>query len=413
MITHSRPLTPLEHLYIHIIPCNIQLGIQVENPSVIPEYIKRIQNTSLALHLRADKDNLYRTNELAPVQKIPESIKTMQGAVEYSLLSCRPQQTFPLATIAHNSNMIVFHAIHSFCDGAMLMRIVQEIQHPTNPKMPDSLPVPILISFKDQLNGIPTISHDYRDPIITHLANKHPKVPDTKDVFQNIFEKFPIESLKIYQNGKISGLTEFMGASLVLASKAIGDVGDGYGLQGAMDLRPYLPVHRQKDLDIVDHVGNFIMSSPKPNTVNDICQDFRKCLKGAQTNKTWLNHMKWDIDHYCNDNGEVKEDFPYSGLGNYISNVGQVHIKKPIKDIMMRIDMEEPYEMIAIITYSVISERENSIRSHLNYGRNGTTRKYMQRLHDAYGFALQNVGREKTIKDAISMIKMFDRRNTK
>lgn len=411
MITHSRPLTPLEHLYIHIIPCNIQLAIKVEDSSVIPEYIKRIKQTSLALRLRADDNNLYRTTEDSPVLKIPENITDMKSAIEYSLLNCQPQKTFPLANIAHNSNMIVFHSIHTFCDGAMLMRIVEEIQHPTNPRMPESLPTPVLITLKDTLDKLPTLSHDFRDPICTHFKNTIPKVEDKTDIFQNIVGKYPVSTMKCYNNntGKVEGLTEFMGASLVLATKAINDIGDGYGLQCAINLRPYLPEHRRRDLDIVDHVSNFIMNSKNPRTVGEMCNDFVQCKKYALKNKTFLSHTKWDVEHYVNGNDEVQ--LPNIGLANSISHVGQVRIKRPIKDIMMRVDMEDPYEFICVVAYSVISETENTFRSHLNYGRVATTKRDMQRLNDAYGFVLQNVGKDTPIKEAISMIKQFDRRN--
>ncbi|OHT05250.1 hypothetical protein TRFO_27056 [Tritrichomonas foetus] len=407
----SRPLTDLEHLYISIIPINIQLGIEVDDPSVIPAYIKRIQNTSLAMHLRADKDNLYHTNDVAPIFKLPEKTKNLQEAVTYAIQHCKTTQSFPLAVLAANSRHLVFNACHTFCDGKMLKTLVSEVQNPTNKKMP-FLPVPILTNFAEQLKGLPPLSHDYNDPIITHLDNTHPKEEDKSDIFSNIFSKFNVQDLKCFNNGKVKGLTEHLSSSLILAAKALGDLGDGYGLQGAMDLRPFLPGDRGEDLDIVDHVGNFIMTSKNPKTVHDLQQDLRKCIKDAVEKKTFLNHMVWDIQHYCtneNNNEETKEpEFPVRGLGCYVSNVGQVRIKKPITDIMMRVDMEEPYTMMSIIAYSVVSEFENSVRTHLTYGTKGTTKAYMEKLNRKFDYAMTKLNPQTSINDAIEILRKID-----
>lgn len=77
--------------------------------------------------------------------------------------------------------------------------------------------------------------------------------------------------------------------------------------------------------------------------------------------------MKWDID------------IPLVGLANVVSHIGPVKIRKPITDIMMRVDMEEPFEMVSILSYSVQFEKQNSVRTHLTYGSNGISREQMVR----------------------------------
>ena len=82
--------------------------------------------------------------------------------------------------------------------------------------------------------------------------------------------------------------------------------------------------------------------------------------------------MKWDIEHYVN-GGE--SEFPLTGLANVVSHIGPVKIRKPITDVMMRVDMEEPFEMVSVVPYSVQSETENTVRTHLVYGSNGISKE--------------------------------------
>lgn len=66
----SRPLTSLERLYTQIMPINVQLGIEVNDKTILQTQIKRIQDFTMAMHLRADKDKLYTTDEIAPINRL-------------------------------------------------------------------------------------------------------------------------------------------------------------------------------------------------------------------------------------------------------------------------------------------------------------------------------------------------------
>ncbi|KAH0794682.1 hypothetical protein GPJ56_001434 [Histomonas meleagridis] len=355
----------------------------------------------------SDGKNLISTNKDVPVMHIPE-FPNLKDSVEYVLTHNAPKENFPLATISTNSNQLIFNCCHTFGDGSHLKRIVSELQNPTNTPLP-KLPTPILTTFSEELSRLSPLSHDYRDPMFTHLKNQTPEKADPTDVFQNIVSKFPANTLSCYHNGKISGLTEHISASLVLSAKAIGGLSDGFGTQNAVDLRPFLPKHLQKSLGIIDHVGMVIMTSQKPKTFGDLKKDFRATLNDAISRKLFFNHMKWDILHYCSDEG-VKEELPLQGLMVLLSNVGQVHIKKPITDVMMRVDMEEPYSVASIISYSVISEKENSVRTHLTYGAKGTTKHYMERLNKVFEYAMRNFQPSLEIDKAIDILRKIDKK---
>lgn len=403
----SRPLTSLEKLYSQIIPINVQLGIEVNDKSIIPTYIKRIQDFALVMHLRTDKDNLYHTNEVAAIKQLPENLPTLKDAVTYVLKNCKTAEDFPLANISVNSKYLVFNACHSFCDGKLLTRIVEQIQNPVKREMP-LFPTPIVVNFADKIKKAPVLSHDYRDPIITHLKNIIPKKADPNDIFQNIYNKFDVKDLTCYSNGKVSDLTDQFGISLILASKAMSkEINDGFGCQSAINLRPYLPGNRGLDLDIVDHVGIAVLSSKNPKTVRQLKTDLRASFVESESKRNFFGHMKWDIEHYVN-GGE--SEFPLTGLANVVSHIGPVKIRKPITDVMMRVDMEEPFEMVSVVPYSVQSETENTVRTHLVYGSNGISKEQMERYGRLFNHVMTKLDLDTPINDAINILRDIDSR---
>lgn len=400
----SRPLTSLERLYTQIMPINVQLGIEVNDKSILPTYIKRIQDFTMAMHLRADKDNLYTTDEVAPINHLPENLPSLQDAVTYVLKNFKTKETFPLANISINSKYLVFNSCHSFCDGVFLTRILNQMQNPIKPVLPP-FPTPIVVNFKEQIKKAKVIQRDYRDPQITHLENIKPKSADPSDIFQNYCSKFDAKSLTCYQNGKVSDLTNHFASSMILASKAISNLNDGYGAQNCVNLRPYLANNRGQDLDIVDHVGIAVMTSEKPKTIRQLKTNLRESLNKSLSEKRFFSHMKWEIEHYV-DGGE--SEFPWIGLGNLVSHVGPVKIRKPITDVMMRVDMEEPFEFISVIAYSVISETENSVRTHLTYGSEGISRKNVARYVNLFDYAMTKLDLDTPIDDAIGILRDVD-----
>lgn len=400
----SRPLTPLEKLYSQIIPINVQLGIEVNDKSILPTYIKRIQDFTLAMHLRVDKNNLYHTDEVAPINHLPENIPTLQDAVSHVLKYHKTKDTFPLANISINSKYLVFNSCHSFCDGKLLARILEQIQDPVQRAMP-LFPTPVAVTFSEQIKNAQVIQRDYRDPRITHLQNTPPKSADPNDIFQNVCNKFDIQKLVCYKNGKVSDLTNQLACGLILASKAMSNLNDGYGAQNCVNLRQYLPGLRGDDLDIVDHVGISVLTSENPKTVRQLKTDLRASLLDSLKKKKHFSHMRWEIEHYV-DGGE--SEFPPIGLGNLVSHIGPLKIRKPITDVMMRVDMEEPFEFISVIAYSVVFETNNSVRTHLTYGANAITEKKVRRYGRLFNYVMTDLDLDTPINDAVNILREID-----
>ena len=86
----------------------------------------------------ADKDKLYTTDEIVPINRLSEILPSLQEAVTYVLKNFKTKDTFPLANLSINSKYFVFNSCHSFCDGVFLTRILNQIQNPIKPTFPFS-----------------------------------------------------------------------------------------------------------------------------------------------------------------------------------------------------------------------------------------------------------------------------------
>ena len=183
------------------------------------------------------------------------------------------------------------------------------------------------------------------------------------------------------------------------------DINDGFGTQSSVNLRPYLPGDRGLDLDMVDHVGIAVLNSPNPKTFRELKIDLRSSFVESESKRNFFGHMKWDIEHYVN-GGE--SEFELNGLANVVSHIGPVKIRKPITDIMMRVDMEEPFEMVSVVPYSVMPETENSVRTHLTYGSNGISKDQMERYGRLFNHVMTKLDLDTPINDAYIILRDID-----
>ena len=141
------------------------------------------------------------------------------------------------------------------------------------------------------------------------------------------------------------------------------------------------------------------MRAGYPRTVDELLLRLRKTLNEAIRTKEAIKAMKWMTV------SEGKEDLPHSGLILYLSNVGQIRIKRPIRDVMMRVNQESPDDATCTISYSVISDTANIVKTHTMYGREYVTNAKMREFVKLYSYGLQHLKRNMTIQEAINLLK--------
>lgn len=403
-IIASRPMNFFERVTANVSPCFINLAIDIEDPKIIPDYLEIIKRNSPPFYMKADKVFLYRFKDAEfPIHHIPETITNLQDSIEWTLQNCPATGSDPLATVSVNSHKIVLNYCHSFFSGAMFLHIINEIQNPSNLSIPT---FPLRYEDTHPIHDVSPISYHYQLPHLTHYINKRVMIPDQTNIFQLINSQYDITKLpcskydSTTKNYKVKEITEYLATCYILAVKAINmkngfsNYDDGWGTGTAYDIRRSLPIGKC-GLKALNLVGNmFMFSKHKPNTVGELMTNLRNELKNSIDNQLWLNHFKWAFMNQV-------EERPRLGLILFMTNGGQARIKYPIKDIMMWFSNDYPEDVLYLLTYSVIKEKKNTLKTSLIYGRSEIHKKEVLQIDKTLHFAINHLKKSDKINDAL------------
>ena len=397
-----RPMTMVEKYFIHWYPCCIQLALDIDDPAAVPICIEKIRNVTASLHLRADKDTVMLSNDVVKVHQLPEKLTNLEDCLKWSLLYAPVEKTWPLATLCANSHKVVLNSTHAFTDGVAFLNTVREILNPSNSKPIEILPLPMEHVLEQELQTAIPYPNPRRDPKITHVQFDRPDHVDFGDVLQMATSNYPVQELTCYQNGKVHGLTEWMCTSMILAAKAVCNLNDGFGIQLAVDMRPFLPKEKIS-FNTPWISGGVAISTSNPKTVGDLTSGLRRELNQAIASKQWLGTLKWAMT-------DGRDPYPKNGQMLYLSNVGQLRIKKPIKDVMVRINQVAPEDATCTVSYSVISETQNVVKTHMCYGSEVVSHEQMSRFNKLVEFGLRNMKKDWRIDETIAHLRhLYDK----
>ena len=184
---------------------------------------------------------------------------------------------------------------------------------------------------------------------------------------------------------------------MILAAKAVCNINDGFGMQLAVDMRPFLPKEKIS-FNTPWISGGVAISTANPKTVGELASGLRRQLNNAIDDKQWLRTLKWAMT-------DGRDPYQAAGQMLYLSNVGQLHIKKPIRDVMMRINQVAPEDATCTISYSVISETRNVVKTHMCYGSEVVSHAQMARFNKLVEFGVKNFQKDWTIDTAIANLR--------
>ena len=397
-----RPISTFEKIYTLDFPCYVNLGIDVDDPKSVPGILESIKNASPPFYFTTDNVNIYRhENDIFHVKKIPEEITDLEKSVEWVLKNNRANGTDKLATVSASSHKIVMHYNHGFFSGAMMMNVMREVMKPSkNVKIPL---LPLTLPDLFPMNDRKPISMHYQKPTITHYNNVRVKKPDTSDILQVVSETYNAKDLDVIYDKRfdtLRGLTEYTAALYILTAKSFHDLGDKWGIQTAYDTLRSVPKFLWSHFPANCVSVMELTVDPVPSTFGGLMDRLREELNDALKTKKWLAHLRWAYEG-------TQENWPRLGVSVAQSNVGQIYIRKPIKDVYMRVSQEDPPNMLNLFMYSVIGEDRNVVKTHFTYGRDEMSNKEVQEVNNTFKFALQHIKRNDTIQSALQMLRDF------
>lgn len=349
----------------------IQLCLEMDSQSGINRFTNYLQKTVYALKLRKVDNFIERHNEInkIPIVTIPkhvnDSFKSMKQLSNYI------QNNIPLnfsegyGLIAKSSKdskrqYIALNIVHEFGDGQYFRFLVDRFLNHTDHSIDHlpNFPFKPHDSLNDFLNKSPqNIKDELHDENLTRFfSNDMPNIRnDEYDHFITI--KFP--SSQICKNSKnlisISNFTEklYMGNYFAICSHEK-KILDSFGVINVVDFKKHL--NREPTFADTSSIG-FASPFTKGITSNKLVSQIGKEMKNSLISKMdKLEHFGYVISK------EYNKALPrFEGITTEFTNVGGVHIKKPIIDLWMSINIKcTDRQMVSNMGFSVIRDDFNT-----------------------------------------------------
>lgn len=349
----------------------IQLCLEMDSQSGINSFSNYLQKTVYALQLRKVDNFIERHKDInkIPIVTIPKHVNDSFQSMKQ--LSNYVQNNFPLnfsegygliAKSSQNSKRqyIVLNVDHDFGDGQYFRFLVDRFLHHTDHSIEHlpHFPLQPRDSLKDFWNKSPqNIKDELHDENLTRFfSNDMANIRDDEfDHFITI--KFP--SSKICKDSKkltsISNFTEklYMGNYFAICSHEK-KILDSFGVINVVDFKKHLK--REQTFADTSYIG-FVSPYTEGITSNKLVSQVGKEMKYSLISKMdKLEHFGYVISN------EYNKTLPrYEGITTEFTNVGGVHIKKPVIDLWMSINIKcTDRQMVSNMGFSVIRDDINT-----------------------------------------------------
>ncbi|KAH0793516.1 hypothetical protein GPJ56_002563 [Histomonas meleagridis] len=415
----ERPLCIMETPYSTVAPCYIQLALEISDPSKIEEICNRIFAITVSFHITVDVENkiVHLDHHHNTVFSMPNTITKLEEAIQWSIENAKPNETTQVATLSANDRFIVYNSNHAWSDGGQWQRIVEEIQKPdfTIPTL--TMPPSLFgeTTFKRQIESSePLFISPFHSTMTQFRTDSSYNGDDTSYVYSTI----PISTLPGYDrsNSHIHQLTAMLVSSFVLSVKAFsGFSDDGYGLQAAINARPYLSEPLCSSISFGYQSGNILINcgDTKPRTIGELIDSLDKCLKDELQTKAFIGHTRYLLLPLLHPDDKRFVNIAPRGLGLYLTNIGRFKVhNEMIKDVMLNVHQAVgPQPSIVLMSYSVDNGNENVLHNHLIHRLTGISSDVMRNLLSLMDYALVNMDRKKTIEEFVEILK--EKKNNK
>lgn len=407
----SRPILGNENRYIsEANRIYIQLGFELEKSDDLPPILNKVKKSVAGLYIKSDGYSFIKNHldeKSVTVHKIPKSLKNLDDCCDWIYNTFTPSSNYSLASIAADSHRIVINSSHSITDGGYFTTLIDDIQNPSRDYLfKKRAPIPTFFEdlFSNQLKEfnknksnfekkwpkIGTHELTYVDlQEIPNLIDDYNLYPprikinvDIKDLSPYIYDK---------KLEKAKNMSDFLWTGLCLAISAKNKKFGPFGLMNCMDFRRVIPKN------MIDHsfgntCTNFALSVPNINpkmTIHEINKKFRSIFNTLKENEWFYKEYFKPVEFY-RENRSIA----------HVSNLGQLNIKKPFKDIYIQVTGKEnsmrPYFQVTAYTKNKVEMNEKELILQVRPSSRIMSKKTAQDIFDTYKYFLQNVNPSQT-----------------
>lgn len=398
-----RPLTTFEKTFIKSRE-TVQLALQLSHPKYVPQVIENMKKSFIALHLRAEGDDLISTNNYEVV-KMPNSVRNVYDASEYICdinKFCDFSRT--LGTIGYTDDIVAVTGSHLCTDGMCLSQAAKNCMRTDLPPIP-AFPKPVENIFAGFIDG--ASSKQAED-----LLRKVSTIPRTRYlskeaaahlVNQYYTEEVPIEELVCYDKERktLKGLSESLWLALALSTSTYGNTLDKFGCTNCINMRPFM---NPKDIDA--SVGNCFTTTSiyadnvdLNQTVRQLGQQFRKNFENGKSNGQLKSSMQVLIQGFPHLSDHV--------LFSQLSNLGMIPQPKEVVDLHIHNRITSTgFEVLGcLINYGKNSFGKDIIVPRFEYPPSVVSELDFKRIFASTLFVLKDLPLDTSVGDACNQIR--------
>ncbi|OHS96446.1 hypothetical protein TRFO_37398 [Tritrichomonas foetus] len=393
--------------------CMLQLAIEVDSPTVIPELVDFFDNHVLGLHLHLEGQNLLSTRSRSKINQLPNYVNSLSEGALFAYQNYTPTNPSDgFCSISSNDKMIVLNVPHSLGDGGYFKFLVDNFLTNRNLRKSetdvlDKHPFPIDVHdiFATEIQKAREGPVFIDDPEISRFNSRLPPQKGTEAsffTFRTDPTKMKAYNQKNSQNGHVFRFSEFQWLSLFL-SKCVNDgfLNKNVGIATCMDLRNFT--------NEPSSYGHCCCIAPIISVFNGVNKDMTIDEVGANLRKSFDARLKAG-KHFSflksqNQNHKVAPGSPLE-----ISNVGSFNIKKPITNVYASLSSSthESITYITLMGFSVKHENgRNDLSFRISYNPNYINGREMEAFGKCNRYFLENMTFDMKIGDSFEELKKY------
>jgi len=384
----------------------VQLGIKVNDPKLVPEFVEKLKSSVVGLHVSTTPTHFLRQTRDPPTVSLPENL-SIQDCCKFIYENHSPNFSERLASIGANRDTIVLNCGHICADGRYLIGILQRLLDPKFKPAESSFPADVEQIFEKELKTYDQpIEHFFVDPTLTRVL---PRRPVTKTYLHcpYVFLSSPVQEFQCYdaRTGRVHGLTEALWTCSVLSANAFNNRISQSGVASCIDMREFTP-SAKADWSLCNYYSNINVSAglSADQSIRELGSAMRRDFKAKLENGFHYAFFK-----------SLTNEAPgraLPGIGLELSNMGPVKVREPIVDAYIRSSISdqtgEPF--LSFSTFSVVNSKSNIWRANVRYRSALIDRRDAEAVAQGALFAMKQLPDTTSVGEAVREIQKFQAR---
>lgn len=418
----------------------VVLTLKFDDKRIVADIVEKLKYEVLGLNIRLDGDFLVqKRKEEVKVHQLPPSSKfdSIHSMTAWASTKYLPNVNREIGTIAANEDTIILNINHALCDGKYIVGVAEHIGDPpkklNDSYFPTTLDEEFSAEVKERLQKPPIFFRNDKNNTIFHgFGMKKTPVELLYDEF------YDTKTLSNYDPKKklCKNLTSAIVTGYSLSAMALQGDKELTHIGGSMacDMRNELKNKKLNHIENIFHpnspstVKNIEKNHNKPITLNHtnvftvapitakISPDMKISECYNRLNKCLKDHFnlnKQDLFDYRSTMGQTNPENTDNGIMICFSNLGPIHVKKPVKDLYLyNMCINSAFDFaIPLLTYAIIDDKNdrNEFHSQIRYEGNGLTEKQAVLMQKSLKHYLQTCDTNRTLEEALNDIKSFQK----